>query len=292
MNRIINRFLNVFYGFLAKWKDDIIGFKDIKSIPQNKQPNLIVSLTSYGKRVSSTLPYTLASIFRQSKKPDKIVLNLDKDNWNIDNLPKKIKFFLSKGLEINFCDDIKSYKKLIPTLSKYPDACIVTVDDDYIYRKDLIEELWMEHLKYPSFIITTGARYPRLTDGNVLDNYDNWGFSPSNSNLILPIGAFGILYPPNSLFFDVTNAELFMKLSPKADDLWFWIMGILNNSSYIVASQNLDPGYSFDYLFQKLKIHNSLMHFNKNKKENDQQIMNIVNHYHLNFEKFRCKNLI
>lgn len=40
-----------------------------------------------------------------------------------------------KELTIDWYHDIKSYKKLIPTLQKYPDSIIVTADDDIIYRR-------------------------------------------------------------------------------------------------------------------------------------------------------------
>ncbi len=49
---------------------------------------------------------------------------------------------MPKGLTIDWCEDIKSYKKLIPTLKKYPDAIIVTADDDLIYDNKWLEQLY------------------------------------------------------------------------------------------------------------------------------------------------------
>ena len=39
----------------------------------------------------------------------------------------------------------------------------------------------------------------------------------------------GVLYPPHSLYKDVGDAELFRKIAPYADDIWFWAMTVLNN---------------------------------------------------------------
>ena len=41
-------------------------------------------------------------------------------------------------------------------------------------------------------------------------------------------GGSGALYPINSLFGDITNADLFMTLAPSNDDIWFWLMAVLN----------------------------------------------------------------
>lgn len=49
--------------------------------------------------------------------------------------------------------DIRSYKKLIPILKKYPNKIIVTADDDVIYKKDWLERLYKDHLKYPNYIL-------------------------------------------------------------------------------------------------------------------------------------------
>ena len=50
---------------------------------------------------------------------------------------------------------------------------------------------------------------------------------PSYRNFMTGCG--GILYPPHSLHKDVSNVELFRKLAPYGDDIWFWAMTILNN---------------------------------------------------------------
>ena len=76
-------------------------------------------------------------------------------NGNKD-LPKNLIDLVDKGLTIENNEndgDIKSYRKLIPTLKKYPNNMIVTADDDLIYNKDWLEKLYKAHLKYPKDIV-------------------------------------------------------------------------------------------------------------------------------------------
>ncbi len=55
------------------------GFLDSSKLNDN---DIIISLTSYGKRVEDTLPYTLYSLLIQTVMPKKIAVFLDNDNWN------------------------------------------------------------------------------------------------------------------------------------------------------------------------------------------------------------------
>ena len=76
----------------------------------NEDKRIIVSLTSYGRRVESVVYYTLVSLLKQRLMPDKIVLWLDNDNWCDNNLPPKISKLKQYGVDILYCKDIRSYK--------------------------------------------------------------------------------------------------------------------------------------------------------------------------------------
>ena len=41
-------------------------------------------------------------------------------------------------------------------------------------------------------------------------------------------GVGGVLYPPHSLKADMMDVELFTKLAPSTDDIWFWAAGAAN----------------------------------------------------------------
>jgi hypothetical protein len=82
------------------------------------------------------------------------------------------------------------------------------------------------------------------------------------------------------LYKDVLDEELFLKLSPTADDLWFWAMAVLNNTKINVIKNNIS----------KLFYTNAEREFGLNDETtlaqknivgggNDKQMKNILNHY-------------
>jgi hypothetical protein len=106
---------------------------------------IIVSLTSYKQRIEG-LPVTLDSIFAQTVPPDLVVLNLA----NGEELSSKMQsYFKEKRIELFYVDDTKVYKKLIPTLKRYPDDLVICIDDDWIYPPQMIEEFMEFHKKHP-----------------------------------------------------------------------------------------------------------------------------------------------
>jgi hypothetical protein len=106
---------------------------------------IIVSLTTYSKRIGN-IPAVLDSVFSQNVRPDLVVLNLAYD----EAIPLEVQMYIQKHeVEVNRVPDTKVYKKLIPTLHKYPNDCIITIDDDFIYPKGMIEDFMNIHEKYP-----------------------------------------------------------------------------------------------------------------------------------------------
>ena len=141
--RRLSQMINVIISYCYKWSIDL-GFRRIHSLRKTERnPQIILSLTSYGRRTkTSVVYYTLVSLLNQTLQPDRIVLCLDREKWNIDNIPDKLKSLLQYGVDIEFCKDVKSYTKLIPCLKKYPNDILITVDDDIIYPSNLIETLY------------------------------------------------------------------------------------------------------------------------------------------------------
>lgn len=109
------------------------------------QDKIIVTLTTYYKRINN-IPNVLDSILAQSLPPDLIVLNVATE----EVIPEGVQLYISEHhIEVNRVPDTKVYKKLIPTLRKYPNDCIITIDDDFIYPKGMIEDFMNIHEKYP-----------------------------------------------------------------------------------------------------------------------------------------------
>ncbi len=110
-----------------------------------EKERVIVSLTTYSKRIGN-IPVVLDTIFAQTVPPDLIVLNLAYDEVIPDDVKKYIE---SHPIEVNRVPDTKVYKKLIPTLKKYPQDSIISIDDDFLYPNNMIEDFLHIHKLYP-----------------------------------------------------------------------------------------------------------------------------------------------
>lgn len=122
---------------------------------------LIVSLTTWYKRVLN-LPTVIDSILSNTILPDKIVVNLSEEDFPNRELPESVSNYLSAYHFIEFIwhkDNMKVYKKFLPTLKKYPDATIITADDDRRYPMHFIETLLKAHKQYPNNPISGNYYY-------------------------------------------------------------------------------------------------------------------------------------
>lgn len=267
-------------GHCYKWMVDL-GVLRVPNL-NNSSCDIVVSLTSYGRRVTDgVVYYTLVSVLRQTLQPSKILLWLSEDEWSDDTLPSKLKYLRKKGVEIRYCKDTRSYKKLTPTLKLYPNCNIMTIDDDVIYTKDSINLIWNQHLQNMKSIICLKASMPKLENG-VPSNYAIWKELQTsiNSLMVFPIGCGGILYPQGSLHEDVLREELFLRLCPLADDIWFWFCGLLNGTEKLyIKKRNTD--LSFDALYQYFHKGSALTHTNRFEHANDNQFKDLFDFYNI-----------
>ena len=242
---------------------------------------LIVSLTSFPERMYD-LHFTLYSLLNQDLKPDEVILWLAKDQFpnGEADIPKDVLNLKKNGLSIEWCDNIFSYKKLIPALKRYPNQIIVTADDDIFYPVDWLRKLYEEHKKYPDTVIAHRVRRIALENNSILE-YADWEVSfheepPSYLNFFT--GAGGVLYPPNSLDDEVFNCNLAKKLTPTADDIWFWAMAVLNNTK-IKSVKDSFTKLTYVNLARDLNMLNQKVLFSVNMAANNEQIGNVLNEF-------------
>ena len=196
-------------------------------LPNNQNIiRLVVSLTSYGKRVTDALPYTLYSLLHQNILPYRIAVYLDEDHWSEANLPTVLKEFQRMGVEFYYVEDLRSYKKLIPALPMFPDNPILTVDDDVYYHEDFIESFLEGYEESDKrTVLGTEGRIVTYCDEKLLP-YTQW-ISCHDGDMSQPVsfyGEGGCLYPPHVFDDEILNKDVFQRLAPTADDLWFWVM--------------------------------------------------------------------
>src|SRR5262249_49262610 len=109
-----------------------------------------------------------------------------------------------------------------------------------IYPKDMLKNLLDAHRAAPCDVIAHRVTrmqnnlekkyFPRryyYRDAAALDYAESL---KQSSFFNQQTGVCGVLYPPNSLHRDVLREELFLRLAPTNDDIWFWLMGVLQET--------------------------------------------------------------
>jgi hypothetical protein len=200
--------------------------------PHGLPAPLILSVTSYPARFK-TLALTIKCLLSQTIAPDAVVLwiaNADKEA-----LPRDVIALQQFGLTIEYTADIRSYKKIIPALRRFPGAFIATADDDVYYWSTWLEELVNAYSSAKREILCHRVHKIRLgADGLPLPytqwNYQYGGFEASP--LIFPTGVGGILYAPGRLHPDVVDEATFRTLCPSTDDAWLYWMGLRAGSQF------------------------------------------------------------
>lgn len=253
--------------------------KIISSEVNNKE--LIVSLTTYSKRIHD-VHLIIESIAHQTLKPNRIILWLDEEEFTLNTIPLILKKQIARGLEVRFCPNYKSYKKLIPTLKISPKANVVTIDDDILYPYDMLELLYNEHLLNPDCVV--GHRVHKITldaQKNILP-YSEWeqeATDKSKSNLIMAIGIGGIFYPSGILSEECLNIKNFTLLAPNADDIWFKAMSLLTNAPHKKVSDERNFWERFLVVESSQDI--ALFHNNQIEHGNDSQFKAVFEKYNL-----------
>lgn len=255
---------------------------------------VIVSLTTYNKRIYDVY-LAIESIMQQTVKPSKIILWLDEKEFTSDNIPHSLILQQKRGLEIKFCANIKSYKKLIPTLKNYSNDIIITIDDDVMYPFDLVERLLKGYYTDPKCIYFTRGHKIRLNEEGLPLPYREWYIDAiGNQNecpfakdlrgydiLSFPTGIGGILYPPNSLNHEVINEDVFMEICPNADDVWFKMMSLMNGT--YSRQVYIDKPFYKKFLVIQDGQEIALNKSNFKNNGNDAQIKAVLQKYNIKF---------
>lgn len=245
--------------------------------------HIIVSLTSYPARIN-TVHYSIKTLLNQDLRADKVILWLASEQFpnREKDLPSELLKLTTQGLTIDWHHDIKSYLKLIPALKKYPNDIIITADDDALYARDWLKKLYNSYLQEPDAIHC--HRVHRITlDGCKVLPYEQWQQWQNNSNSFFDhhaiyahflTGIGGVLYPPYCLALNVFNEEIFMKICPTADDVWFWSQAVLAKTKIKLVRHALGHPKTIDGTQDT-----ALMQINVGLHQNDQQIANVLEAY-------------
>ena len=266
--------LNPYIRYKADNLGSYLGVNELK-----REPQIIVTLTSYEKRFED-LEIAIYSLLNQSLKPDRIILWLSDRYDSINDLPYSLTRFIKNGLEIRFVKDIKSYTKVIYTFKEFPDAIIVTADDDVYYSKTWLEKLYYSYVTHPNDIQVHRA-HRVVVENNKIMPYESWTKhveeeSARFDNFLTGVG--GVLYPPNCFSKEVLRADIFLKKAPYADDIWLWVMALAHGRKIRVVKNHIKT-LSCTNIFRHILKNNRTLYALNQRGLNDKQLANLMQYY-------------
>ena len=245
---------------------------------------IILSITSYKLRMKWITP-CLNSLFSQSLKPNKIILWVGVG----EEVPKNVLRFQKWGLDIRYVEDVKSYKKYIYTRKLFPEALIVTADDDTIYHSSWLKTLYQSYIKNPHCIhFYTGrkAHLKKSLDGKIsFSPRQNWDILQTHevgcSTLFFPTGVAGILYGVSHNHPNLFNKALFTEIAPTSDDIWFKTIALLKEiPSFKVKDKSLFlQNHSPMYLMRIMNQDKTALRLTNNAWGDDLALSKVASHY-------------
>lgn len=242
--------------------------------------DIIVSLTTYGRRMKEAA-LAIESIMQQTTKANRIVLWLAHEDYK--HIPQSLRILQARGLEIMECDDLLSYKKIIPSLIQFPDDVIITIDDDVFYSPDALENLISAYLEAPQHIHCLRAHRVKTDANGIILPYNQWEWGvsepgPNRRNFFTGCG--GVLYPPHCLDEEVLNESVFMKICKHADDVW--LNGMALKKGTLVSKVLTRNPNGEDYVLNERAQADGLFQINmRNQMLNDIQLKDVFTKYSL-----------
>ncbi len=203
-------------------KSSLTLFEPNSYKPFKVQDGLIISLTTYGSNIHS-VHFVVRSLLNQSVQASKVVLWLDEDEFTPQNLPISIVTLISSKFEIRYCSNLRSFKKLMPSIVNFPDFDIITVDDDYIYPNDMVEILLREARDNTNTIISHRVHMITFETNGQIRSYNDWEFESTSdeaSHKVFVTTGGGTFFPKGVLDDGFLDSEVYMKVCPTADDVW------------------------------------------------------------------------
>lgn len=259
----------------------------LNKAPRNKK--VVVSLTSFPARIEDVW-IVIECLFRQTYKADRIILWLSKPQFQGVEIPASLLAQKERGLEIVFVDDdLKSHKKYLYALDRFPNDYIVTVDDDLYYDKNLLSNLVRLKNKYPECVATNRAHELSFNKNGSVAPYHKWSHNTISSKpsfTIVQTGGFGTLYTRQDVDESYNDLETIKEHIPHADDLWLKVQTLLASKKVVTNER-----YNKDPLTIKKSQLEKLVNMNVHDGGNNQQLGVVLDHFKLgNLEEFRQQN--
>ncbi len=252
----------------------------INSQDSNRTNQIIVSMTSYGKRLD-TVHIAIKSLMLQTMKADRILLYIAENDGG-----KKLvgeNELVEAGLEIvRGVKDIGAHKKYYYAMQAFPESIVITADDDQLYDDNTIETLYKTHLKYPEAVVTMRDHSITKRDQELLP-YEKWRNEISSLEPTydaIATGVAGVLYPPGEYRNSFFDLDIIREICLREDDIWLKINELRYGiKTYVVG--DMQP-----HFVKNTQDENALCEFNKRENGNDKSIIALANHYNINLSEY------
>ena len=229
---------------------------------------IIISLTTTSERIDNVY-LVIQSLLKQntsyiytirlyiSTEPYLIDNGIDSIPDNLNNLEIKYQNF-----NIYTTSNLGPYRKLLPILNeKFNEDClIITVDDDKLYKPNLVEKLVNGYFNNKGKFIIANRAFLKVNDilldyigkkNPIINHVENFLKEPRDSklaqNIVFRLGkkfdvvnklAFlegndGVLYHPKFFHPIVLDWESIKKIGKSHDDYWFKLCALLNGTGVI-----------------------------------------------------------
>ena len=187
------------------------------------------------------------SVLHGAVGADAFVLNLFAGDW-VDDIPDFIrKYERAENRFSVFVSDVNywSATKLVPSLKRFPEDILVTVDDDKLYQDTVVSQLLSKHIEHPDCVVSMKSEKMRDVFGRI--EISTLGVDSMEPDLyMIPCTGGGALFPPH--VFDnthVSDAAMFQQWQKPQDDRW-WMNYTMNGVRSVSAAKWFD-----DRMFSK-----------------------------------------
>lgn len=220
---------------LLKNKVRRVGTKLLRLPSGARRERVIVSFTSYPARIGAA-HRVVRSLFAQTFLPDKVLLYLSSDEFpgGENDLPKELLSCCGFDFEIRWVSgNMKSHKKYLYAVRDFPDALVITVDDDIECRNTLVGELVEGHRRFPHAVIGIRCHIITFDDSGKVLPYRRWVWEsgdkcPATLNRpsvrLFSTSGSGMLLPPGSLPQAAFDERAIRETCLNADDIWLKVM--------------------------------------------------------------------
>lgn len=233
----------------------------------------IITMTSFKERLKQESYLAISSILENNCLPSKICIIIN--TYDKDNIPSLFKEH--PLIEIIYTEvDLKSHNKYYHTALKYPNAVIITIDDDVIYPKTFIEDCIKAYKDSPTTVNAGRVHKIKYNDKGILP-YKQWEWESKDIEASYDLfftGVGGVVYPPNFFKEEDLNMDEIQKYI-NADDIF---LNYLCRKQRIKVKRFETPHYKdINILPFKMKLCNTNVLYNNDRCLNLIEFNTILN---------------